>query len=371
MYFLNHQIKLWFDKIVISLCIVTLVFSYVRITFTVRHNQTQVEIHNFHGHPSQTVSISAIQKDSVQCTEKVIAFNCLFLLYWNAIIRQWARCYNLLITSLGERQFWQLKWTRGSSRGHATYNSYLGRCPRAITDTPPPPYEYCASAGPLRKSLPSASKKSENNLYFVEKTVSGDLEMSWRSPVSTEICLRYDLHSRLSSCTADILWVMVIHIRNWQFEVMSGCSHIINWSLLSTPMLFFILRSRVSIFLFSSQRRLCFDKLNSFSLINRSWQSVFDRNFRINVSCLSLPSSLGFDDWVFLFRLHHSSGGPRSGFDWSAWTTFGLAFTLFCIRKTTSESTNMRGGTSAGVSVVKSEGTVLYPTLKDSWTAPR
>ena len=58
MYFLNHQITTWFGRSVMSLCLVTLVFSYVRIFFTLRHNQTQVQNSFQQGQPRQTVPLN-------------------------------------------------------------------------------------------------------------------------------------------------------------------------------------------------------------------------------------------------------------------------------------------------------------------------
>ena len=57
-YFLNHQITMWFGRSVISLCLITLVFSYVRIFFTLRHNQTQVQNSVQQEQPSQTVPLN-------------------------------------------------------------------------------------------------------------------------------------------------------------------------------------------------------------------------------------------------------------------------------------------------------------------------
>ena len=58
MYFLNHQITMWFGRSVISLCLITSVFSYVRIFFTLRHNQTQVQNSVQQEQPSQTVPLN-------------------------------------------------------------------------------------------------------------------------------------------------------------------------------------------------------------------------------------------------------------------------------------------------------------------------
>ena len=58
MYFLNHQITMWFGRSVISLCLITSVFSYVRIFFTLRHNLTQVQNSVQQEQPSQTVPLN-------------------------------------------------------------------------------------------------------------------------------------------------------------------------------------------------------------------------------------------------------------------------------------------------------------------------
>ena len=57
-YFLNHQITMWFGRSVMSLCLVTSVFSYVRIFLTFRHNQTQVQNFVQQEQPSQTIPLN-------------------------------------------------------------------------------------------------------------------------------------------------------------------------------------------------------------------------------------------------------------------------------------------------------------------------
>ena len=57
-YVLNHQITMWFGRCVISLCLVTSVFSYVRIFFTLRHNQTQIQNSVQQEQSSQTVPLN-------------------------------------------------------------------------------------------------------------------------------------------------------------------------------------------------------------------------------------------------------------------------------------------------------------------------
>ena len=57
-YFLSHHITLWFLSVGLSLCLVISVFSYVKIFFTLRHNQTQVQNSVPQGQPSQTVPLN-------------------------------------------------------------------------------------------------------------------------------------------------------------------------------------------------------------------------------------------------------------------------------------------------------------------------
>ena len=58
MYLLNYFITLWFSYIVLSLCLVTSIFSNTRIFLTLRHQQTQVQDHVQQGQPSQTISLN-------------------------------------------------------------------------------------------------------------------------------------------------------------------------------------------------------------------------------------------------------------------------------------------------------------------------
>ena len=58
MYFLNHEITLWFITIGLPLCLVISLFSYAKIFFILRHQQTQVQNHVHQGQPSQTVPLN-------------------------------------------------------------------------------------------------------------------------------------------------------------------------------------------------------------------------------------------------------------------------------------------------------------------------
>ena len=57
-YLFNGEITLWFGKIVLSMCLVISVFSYVKIFFVLRHNQIHVQNHVRQGQPSQTVPLN-------------------------------------------------------------------------------------------------------------------------------------------------------------------------------------------------------------------------------------------------------------------------------------------------------------------------
>lgn len=108
-----------------------------------------------------------------------------------------------------------------------------------------------------------------------------------RSPMNTGICLRYGLYSQLHCLMANNLWLMVICTRSWQFRVRFRFSHNIRLVTVINPNAISILRSRCNIILFSSHHRFCFDKLNFLSLIDRSGLSIFDKNWRIHIWCLS------------------------------------------------------------------------------------
>ena len=53
-YFINEKIMLWYGTILISVCLVTSVFSYVRIFVALRNNRTRVQ----QAQPSQTAALS-------------------------------------------------------------------------------------------------------------------------------------------------------------------------------------------------------------------------------------------------------------------------------------------------------------------------
>ena len=53
-YFVNEQMMLWYGTILISVCLVTSVFSYVRIFIALRNNRTRVQ----QAQPSQTAALN-------------------------------------------------------------------------------------------------------------------------------------------------------------------------------------------------------------------------------------------------------------------------------------------------------------------------
>ena len=53
--FFNQPIALWFNCVVVTLCVVTSIFSYTKIFFTLRHNQIHAQGNVHQGQPSQTV----------------------------------------------------------------------------------------------------------------------------------------------------------------------------------------------------------------------------------------------------------------------------------------------------------------------------
>ena len=57
MYFLNPGVTLWCTFIGLPLCLVISVFSYVKIFFILRHQQTQVQNNVHQGQPNQTVPL--------------------------------------------------------------------------------------------------------------------------------------------------------------------------------------------------------------------------------------------------------------------------------------------------------------------------
>ena len=56
--FWNERITLWYGCVVISLCLITSIFSYTKISLTLRHNQVQAQGHVNQGHQSQTVQLN-------------------------------------------------------------------------------------------------------------------------------------------------------------------------------------------------------------------------------------------------------------------------------------------------------------------------
>ena len=58
MYLWNREITSWCGKIVISLCLVCSVFSYAKLFFVLRHNQTQVQNHIHQGQLGHTVPLN-------------------------------------------------------------------------------------------------------------------------------------------------------------------------------------------------------------------------------------------------------------------------------------------------------------------------
>ena len=56
--FWNERITLWYGCVVISLCLVTSIFSYTKIFLTLRHNQVQAQGNVNQGHTSQTFQLN-------------------------------------------------------------------------------------------------------------------------------------------------------------------------------------------------------------------------------------------------------------------------------------------------------------------------
>ena len=56
--FLNRRITLWYQYIVTGLCLVTTIFAYAKIFFTLRHNQIHVQNHAAQGQPSQAIPLN-------------------------------------------------------------------------------------------------------------------------------------------------------------------------------------------------------------------------------------------------------------------------------------------------------------------------
>ena len=58
MYFVNYQIMSWYGRIIIPVCLVTSVCSYIKIFFLLRYNRTRVQNHVHQGQPNQTVPLN-------------------------------------------------------------------------------------------------------------------------------------------------------------------------------------------------------------------------------------------------------------------------------------------------------------------------
>ena len=54
----NERITFWYDCIAVALCVVTAIFSYTKIFFTLRHNQIQAQGNVNQGQPNQTVQLN-------------------------------------------------------------------------------------------------------------------------------------------------------------------------------------------------------------------------------------------------------------------------------------------------------------------------
>ena len=54
----NKHITLWYGRIAVALCVVTSIFSYTKIFFTLRHNQIHAQGNVNQGQPSQTVQLN-------------------------------------------------------------------------------------------------------------------------------------------------------------------------------------------------------------------------------------------------------------------------------------------------------------------------
>ena len=56
--FLNRRITSWFQYIGTALCLVTKIFAYAKIFFSLRHNQIHVQNHVAQGQPSQAIPLN-------------------------------------------------------------------------------------------------------------------------------------------------------------------------------------------------------------------------------------------------------------------------------------------------------------------------
>ena len=53
--FWNPHILLWYQYIITALCLVTTIFAYTKISYTLRHNQIHLQNHVPQGQPSQVI----------------------------------------------------------------------------------------------------------------------------------------------------------------------------------------------------------------------------------------------------------------------------------------------------------------------------
>ena len=56
--FWNPHILLWYQYIITALCLVTSIFAYTKISYTLRHNQIHVQNHVAQGQPSQAIPLN-------------------------------------------------------------------------------------------------------------------------------------------------------------------------------------------------------------------------------------------------------------------------------------------------------------------------
>ena len=56
--FFGNQIMWWLPRVGGSLCLVTSIFSYIKIFFTLRHNQIRVQNHVSQGQPNHTIPLN-------------------------------------------------------------------------------------------------------------------------------------------------------------------------------------------------------------------------------------------------------------------------------------------------------------------------
>ena len=56
--FWNPHILLWYQYIITALCLVTAIFAYTKISYTLRHNQIHVQNHVAQGQPSQAIPLN-------------------------------------------------------------------------------------------------------------------------------------------------------------------------------------------------------------------------------------------------------------------------------------------------------------------------